>query len=251
MSMSTTSSKTAGIDPPVSPVDGRDTTSSYHSTAAVVVQDQAICSAEQRNESSSRSSRLTLTAANSDYLVSEHEDNDGGDGSKGYRTGGSRRITSESGAEIIDAGGEGDDEDDRDVSEVSAFFSSAWWLDFTWGFIFFRCFYVLGLFNIFLSITVRSTSIIKANFFCKCRLLESSTLFISHLPLPPANPNVMNNCYMYDNNKNTIVTFNYVYTESSIINILIGCTSCGSRIYMLATIFANKLLYYEYTKSRQ
>jgi len=113
MSMSTTSSKTAGIDPPVSPVDGRDTTSSYHSTAAVVVQDQAICSAEQRNESSSRSSRLTLTAANSDYLVSEHEDNDGGDGSKGYRTGGSRRITSESGAEIIDAGDDDEDEDDR------------------------------------------------------------------------------------------------------------------------------------------
>ena len=65
MKTMSTNPKKIDIDPPLSPV--REA-SSYPLTSAVVVQDQEkICSAQHRNDSS----------ASSDYLVSEHEDNDG------------------------------------------------------------------------------------------------------------------------------------------------------------------------------
>jgi len=102
-------SKNIDIDPPLSPANKREA-SLYHSTAAVVVQDQEkVCSAQHRNEPSSTSS---------DYLVSEHEDNenDGSGSGSGSGRGDStakddrRRISSELGSQIIVAGDEHDED---------------------------------------------------------------------------------------------------------------------------------------------
>jgi hypothetical protein len=96
--MSTTS-KSVDVDPPVSPVEDDSGRSSYPSTAAVVVQDQAMCSEDQ-----TAAARLMLNAG--DYLVSEHEDNDGVrtlNGLDDSHEGLSRRISSESRGQIIAA----------------------------------------------------------------------------------------------------------------------------------------------------
>lgn len=61
---------TVAFDAPERSMNGDGDNSSYPLIAAVVVQDQATCSEEQTG-----SSQLVLNA--SDYLVSEHEDNDG------------------------------------------------------------------------------------------------------------------------------------------------------------------------------
>ena len=103
MKTMSTNSKNIDIDPPLSPANEREA-SLYHSTAAVVVQDQEkACSVQHRNEPST----------SSDYLVSEHEDNDGsgsgsrrGDAAKDDR----RRISSDLGSQIIVAGDEHDED---------------------------------------------------------------------------------------------------------------------------------------------
>ena len=99
-----TNSKNIDTDPPLSPANEREA-SLYHSTAAVVVQDQEkACSVQHRNEPST----------SSDYLVSEHEDNDGsGSGSRRDDTATKddrRRISSDLGSQIIVAGDEHDED---------------------------------------------------------------------------------------------------------------------------------------------
>lgn len=95
--MSSSKSKSVKADPPVSPVEDDSGSSSYPSTAAVVVQDQAMCP-------SGHTAVARQMLDMSDQLVSEHEDNDVlNHPLEDNRRGLSRRISSESRGQIIES----------------------------------------------------------------------------------------------------------------------------------------------------
>jgi ubiquitin-conjugating enzyme E2 Q len=101
-------SKTFDKDPPNSPIDDNEN-SIFPSMTAVVVQDQ------EKGQYSSQPPVTNDSSSNdNDFLVSEHEDNDGTGPRRlhGFDKDESRRISTDSGAQII-----GDDEDDDDEEE--------------------------------------------------------------------------------------------------------------------------------------
>lgn len=114
MTFTMNASKTLDKDPPVSPIDENEN-SLFPSMTAVVVQDQ------EKGQYSSQTSVTHGSSSNeNDFLVSEHEDNYGTGPRRvlGFDRDESRRISNDSGAQIIGFDEDFDEEEEENSRKV-------------------------------------------------------------------------------------------------------------------------------------